>query len=180
MRRPPHVPEVDPATHEATDRLLFAVVLAVLAVTVLLWLVGQVAAVLFGAHHWLHLSLADTAAVPFRVMHHPGDPRLAWPPEARRQLPGPVGMYTALALLLLLPSLLVGMAGVRWFGWDRRVRQHGAKWASRWNLRRLLVLTPRPGRITLGRRGGWFGRLLLAVESCHSVLCFGPGVIWGS
>src|SRR6266545_1744372 len=175
MRRPPHVPDVQPASSEATDRLLLVAVAAVLAVTVLLWLVGQVAAVLFGAHHWLKLSMADAAAVPFRVVHHPGDPALAWPPEVRRQLPGPVGMYVALALVLLLPSLLVGAAGVRWFGWDRRVRQHGAKWASRWNLRRLLVLAPRPGRITLGRRGGWFGRLLLAVESCHSVLCFGPG-----
>jgi len=174
MRRPPHVPEANP-TSEATDRLLFMVVLAALGVTVLLWLVGQVAAVLFGAHHWLKLSMADAAAVPFRVVHHPGDPALAWPPQVDGQLPGPVGMYAALALVLLLPSGLLGLAGVRRFGWDRRVRQNGAKWASRWNLRRLLILSPRPGRITLGRRGGWFGRLLLAVESCHSVLCFGPG-----
>jgi type IV secretion system protein VirD4 len=174
MRRPPRLPDVQSPTDEATDRLLFVAVLAVLGVTVLLWLVGQVAAVLFGAHHWLKLSLAEAAAVPFRVIHHPGDPALAWPPEVRRQLPGPVGMYAALVLLLLLPSGLVGLVGLRRFGWDRRVRQHGAKWASRWNLRHLLVLTPRPGRITLGRRGGWFGRLLLAVESCHSLLCFGP------
>ncbi len=174
MRRPPSVPEVQPASSEATDRLLLVAVVAVLAVTVLLWLVGQVAAVLFGAHHWLKLSLADTAAVPFRVVHHPGDPALAWPVAVQRQLPGPVGMYTALALLLLLPAALVGLVSGRRWGWDRRVRQHGAKWASRWNLRRLLVLSPRPGRITLGRRGGLLGRLLLAVESCHSVLCFGP------
>src|SRR6266545_3654489 len=174
MRRPPHVPDVQPASSEATDRLLLVAVAAVLAVTVLLWLVGQVAAVLFGAHHWLKLSMADAAAVPFRVVHHPGDPALAWPPQVDGQLPGPVGMYAALALLLLVPGLLVGLVGGRRFGWDRRVRQHGAKWASRWNLRRLLILTPRAGRITLGRRGGWFGRLLLAVESCHSLLCFGP------
>src|SRR6266508_3718981 len=173
MRRPPHVPDVQPASSEATDRLLLVAVAAVLAVTVLLWLVGQVAAVLFGAHHWLKLSMADAAAVPFRVVHHPGDPALAWPPQVDGQLPGPVGMYAALALVL--PSGLVGLAGVRRFGWDRRVRQNGAKWASRWNLRRLLILSPRSGRITLGRRGGWFGRLLLAVESCHSVLCFGLG-----
>src|SRR6266542_2809434 len=173
MRRPPHVPEANP-TSEATDRLLFMVVLAALGVTVLLWLVGQVAAVLFGAHHWLKLSMADTAAVPFRVVHHPGDPALAWPVAVQRQLPGPVGMYAALALLLLLPAALVGLVSGRRWGWDRRVRQHGAKWASRWNLRRLLILSPRPGRITLGRRGGLLGRLLLAVESCHSVLCFGP------
>ncbi len=174
MRRLPRVPEVDPATHEATDRLLLIAVSVMAVATLVLWLVGQVAAVLFGAHHWLHLSLADAAAVPFRVIHHPGDPALAWPPEVRRQLPGPVGMYAALVLLLLLPSGLVGLVGLRRFGWDRRVRQHGAKWATRWNLHRLLILAPRPGRITLGRRGGWLGRLLLAVESCHSVLCFGP------
>jgi type IV secretion system protein VirD4 len=167
---PDHVP----------DTFLLVAVVAALAVTVLLWLVGQVAAVLFGAHHWLHLSLAHTAAVPFRAVQHAGDPALAWPREVRGQLPGPLGMYAALilVLLLLLPASLAGLVGLRWFGWDRRVRQHGAKWASRWNLRRLLVLTPRPGRITLGRRGGWFGRLLLAVESCHSVLCFGPPVIY--
>src|SRR6266540_7354529 len=174
MRRPPHTPEVDPATHEATDRLLFVMILVALGVTVLLWLVGQVAAMLFGAHHWLHVGLGDMAAVPFHLIHHPGDPAQAWPPSMRGQLPGPVGMYAALVLLLLVPGLLVGLVGGRRFGWDRRVRQHGAKWATRWNLRRLLILTPRAGRITLGRRGGWFGRLLLAVESCHSVLCFGP------
>src|SRR6266536_2242788 len=147
MRRPPAVPEVQPPAGEATDRLLFAVVLAVLGVTVLLWLVGQVAAVLFGVHHWLKLSLADAAAVPFRVVHHPGDPALAWPPEVRQQLPGPVGMYTALALLLV-PAVLVGLVSGRRFGWDRRVRQHGAKWASPWNLRRLRVGAPLPGRST--------------------------------
>src|SRR6266536_2208310 len=174
MRRPPSVPEVQPASSEATDRLLLVAVAAVLGATLLLWLVGQVAAVLFGAHHCLTLSLADTAAVPFRVVHHPGNPALAWPPSARGQLPGPVGMYAALALLLLVPAVLVGLVSGRRFGWDRRVRQHGAKWASRWNLRRLLVVAPRPGRITLGRRGGLVGRLLLAVESCHSLLCFGP------
>src|SRR6266545_7791019 len=113
MRHPSAAPEVQSPTGEATDRLLFVVVLAVLAVTVLLWLVGQVAAVLFGAHHWLQLSMADAAAVPFRVVHHPGDPALAWPPEVRRQLPGPVGMYAALVLLLLLPGGLLGLLGVR-------------------------------------------------------------------
>jgi type IV secretion system protein VirD4 len=174
MRRPPTRPDMQSPTDEATDRLLFVAVLAVLGVTVLLWLVGQVAAVLFGAHHWLKLSLAEVAAVPVRVIHHPGDPALAWPPKVQGQLPGPVGMYAALALLLILPATLLGLLGGRRFGWDRRVRQHGAKWATRWNLRRLLVAAPRPGRITLGRRGGWYGRLLLAVESCHSLLCFGP------
>ena len=60
----------------------------------------------------------------------------------------------------------------------RRRRQRGARWASWWQLRRLLVLGPRRGRIILGRRDRirdrLLGRLYLAVEQCHSVLAFGP------
>jgi len=141
---------------------------------VLVWVVGQVAAVLFGAHHWLPVSLAEMAKVPFHLAKHPGDPKLAWPASVRGRLPGPVGMYTSLVLVLAVPAALASVVLGRRLRWDRRLREHGAQWASRWRLRRLIILTPRPGRITLGRRGGWFGRLLLAVESCHSVLCFGP------
>jgi type IV secretion system protein VirD4 len=89
-------------------------------------------------------------------------------------LPGPIGMYTTLVLVLGVPAALAGVVLGRRLRWDRRLQRHGTQWAGRWRLRRLIVLAPRPGRITLGRRGGWFGRLLLAVESCHSVLCFGP------
>ncbi len=60
MRRSPNVPDVRPPD-EASDRMLFAAVVAVLGVTLLLWVVGQVAAVLFGAHHWLNVSLAEMA-----------------------------------------------------------------------------------------------------------------------
>jgi type IV secretion system protein VirD4 len=173
MRRSPVVPEVQPPS-DATDGLLFVVVAALLGVTIVLWLVGEVAAVLFGAHHWLKVGLGDMAAVPVHLIHHPGDPAQAWPAGVRGQLPGPVGMYAALVLVLSVPAVLVGLVAGRRFGFDRRVRDKGATWATRWQLRRLLALSPRPGRITLGRRGGWYGRLLLAVESCHSVLCFGP------
>ncbi len=173
--RPERVETPKPQGSEsAVDNLLWLAVGAVLVATVLVWVVGQVAAVLFGAHHWLPVSLAEVAGVPFHLAKHPGDPRLAWPTSVRGMLPGPVGMYTALVLVLTVPiGLASAMLGQR-FRWDRRLREHGAQWASRWRLRRLIVLSPRPGRITLGRRGGWWGRLLLAVESCHSVLCFGP------
>jgi type IV secretion system protein VirD4 len=173
MRRSPNVPEARPPD-EASDRLLMAAILAAVGVTVLLWVVGQVAAVLFGTHHWLQVGLGEMAAVPLHLLHHPGDPALAWPVRVRGQLPGPVGMYVALVLVLSLPAVLVGLVAGQRFGHDRKLRERGATWATRWNLRHLLVLAPRPGRITLGRRGGWRGRLLLAVESCHSVLCFGP------
>jgi type IV secretion system protein VirD4 len=158
----------------AVDNLLWLAVGTLFAVTVLVWVVGQVAAVLFGSHHWLPVSLPQVARVPFGVAKHPGNPKLAWPTAVRGMLPGPIGMYTALVLVLALPAGIAGAVLGRRLRWDRRLQRHGTQWAGRWRLRRLIVLSPRPGRITLGRRGGWFGRLLLAVESCHSVLCFGP------
>jgi type IV secretion system protein VirD4 len=173
--RPEWVQPPKPSGSEsAVDGLLWLAVGTALAATVLVWLVGQVAAVLFGAHHWLPLNLAQVAQVPFHLAKHPGDPRLAWPAEARRMLPGPVAMYAALVLVLAIPATLAGVVLGRRLRWDRRLQRHGTQWAGRWRLRGLVVLGPRPGRITLGRRGGWWGRLLLAVESCHSVLCFGP------
>src|SRR6266545_1887545 len=143
-------------SESAVDNLLFVAVGAVSAATMLVWVVAEV------------------AGVPFHLAKHPGDPRLAWPRSVRGMLPGPVGMYTTLVLVLSLPAALGSAVLGRRFRWDRRLQKQGAQWATRWRLRRLLVLSPRPGRITLGRRGGWWGRLLLAVESCHSVLCFGP------
>jgi type IV secretion system protein VirD4 len=161
-------------SESAVDNLLWLALGTIFAATVVVWLVGQVAAVLFGAHHWLPVSLAEVAKVPFHLAKHPGDLRLAWPASVRGMLPGPVSMYATLVLVLVIPAALASVVLGRRFRWDRRLREHGAQWASRWRLRRLIVLAPRLGRITLGRRGGWFGRLLLAVESCHSVLCFGP------
>jgi len=161
-------------SESAVDSLLWLAIGVALVATVLVWVVGQVAAVLFGAHHWLPVGLAEMAKVPFHLAKHPGDPRLAWPSSVQGMLPGPVGMYTTLVLVLAVPAAIASAVLGRRLRWDRRLREHGAQWATRWRLRRLIVLSPRPGRITLGRRGGWWGRLLLAVESCHSVLCFGP------
>jgi type IV secretion system protein VirD4 len=174
MRRERVEPSRPQGAESAVDNLLWVAVGTLFAATVLVWLVGQVAAVLFGAHHWLPLSLPEVAQVPFHLAKHPGDPKLAWPAGVRGMLPGPVGMYTALVLVLALPTALVGVVVGRRLRWDRRLQRRGTQWAGRWRLRRLIVLAPRAGRITLGRRGGWLGRLLLAVESCHSVLCFGP------
>src|SRR6266511_579139 len=165
MRRSPNVFDVWPPD-EVSDRLLFAAVVAALGVTLLLWVVGQVVAVLFG--------VGEMAAVLVHLIYYSGDPVFAWPEGVREQLPGPVGMYVALVLVLNLPAVLFGLVAGNRFGPDRKLREHGATWATRWNLRHLIVFAPWPGRITLGRCGGWRGRLLLAVESCHSVLCFGP------
>jgi type IV secretion system protein VirD4 len=177
MRRERH-----PEHEHAIDAFLLLVGALLLVGTGLLWVVGQVAALLFGAHQHLELRLDDMFGVLFHLPGHYHDPKQAWPPEARRLLPGPVGMYTALVLTVWVPVLLVGWLLGRWRLSARRARtprrQRGARWASLWQLRRLLVLGPRPGRIILGRRDRLTdrlsGRVLLAVEQCHSVLAFGP------
>jgi type IV secretion system protein VirD4 len=173
--------ERHPEHEHAIDALLILIGALLLAGSGLLWVVGQVAAILFGAHEHLELRLDDIFGVLLHLPGHFNDPKQAWPPQARRLLPGPVGMYTALVLTVWLPMLLVGWVLGRW-RLPRRHRtprrQRGARWASLWQLRRLLVTRPKAGRIILGRRDRWrdrlLGRVLLAVEQCHSVLAFGP------
>src|SRR6266571_1197807 len=158
MRRERH-----PDHEHAIDAFLMLVGALLLAGSGLVWLVGQVAAILFGAHQHLPVRLDDMFGVLL-------------------QLPGPVGMYAALALTVWAPVLLVGWLLGRWRLPAHHARtprrQRGARWASLWQLRRLLVTRPRPGRIVLGRRDRLtdrlLGKVLLAVEPCHSVLAFGP------
>ncbi len=167
------------AEHPATDAVWLTIGAVLLAAGLLVWAVGQVAAVLFGAHHPLPLPAEEMAGV---LWHLPGtlkDPAQAWPPTVRGMLPGPVGMYAALVLVVWGPVLAVGLLVRALRPRARRERKaHGAKWASLWQLRRLLVAGPRPGRIILGRRDRWrdllLAKVLLAVEQCHSVLAFGP------
>jgi type IV secretion system protein VirD4 len=174
--------ERHPEHEHAIDMLLLTAGALLLAGSGLLWVVGQVAAILFGAHQHLELRLDDLFGVLLHLPGHYHDPKQAWPPHARRLLPGPVGMYAALLLTVSVPVLLVGWVIGRWRLPARRGRvprrQRGARWASLWQLRHLLVLGPRPGRIILGRRDRLrdrlLGRVLLAVEQCHSVLAFGP------
>jgi type IV secretion system protein VirD4 len=146
----------------------------------LVWLIGQVAAILFGPHHQhLPMRLVDMLGVLLRPPGTWEDPAKAWPPGTWPLLPGPVGMYAAAVLTFWIPAFAYGLL-VRLLSprARRRRRERGARWASLWQLRRLLVLGPRRGRIILGRRDRIRDRLLdrlyLAVEKCHSVLAFGP------
>ncbi len=175
-------PERHPDHEHAIDAFLMLVGALLLAGSGLVWLVGQVAAILFGAHQHLPVRLDDMFGVLLHLPGHYHDPKHAWPPEVQRLLPGPVGMYAALALTVWAPVLLVGWLLGRWRLPAHHARtprrQRGARWASLWQLRRLLVTRPRPGRIVLGRRDRLtdrlLGKVLLAVEPCHSVLAFGP------
>jgi type IV secretion system protein VirD4 len=168
-----------PEHNYVSDTFWLLVAALLFAACGLVWLIGQVAAILFGGHQHLPVRLIDMLGV---LLHLPGtwdDPARAWPASTQPLLPGPVGMYAAAILTFWIPALAYGLL-VRLLSprARRRRKQRGARWASWWQLRRLLVLRPRRGRIILGRRDRLrdrlLGRLYLAVEQCHSVLAFGP------
>ena len=112
----------------------FWLVIAVLlfAACGLVWLIGQVAAILFGPHHQhLPVRLVDMLGVLLRLPGTWDDPAQAWPPSSQPLLPGPVGMYAAAVLTFWLPALAYGLL-VRLVSprARRRRRQRGAKWAA--------------------------------------------------
>src|SRR6266511_4214668 len=172
MRERPVTPDpmLYPPHGDVWETLLGLVIGLALAASGLVWLAAQVAALVFGAHHPVHLGLSDMPEVLVQLAEHPGDPRLAFPPEAQAGLPGPVGAYAAVAITLLVPiTLAVVLVRAR----PGRSRDRGAGWATAWQLRALrLRRRDRVWRLVLGRRARW-GRLV-AAEACHSVIVFGP------
>src|SRR6266545_4485291 len=85
-----HVPE--PRISETELRVIGWGLATTAAAGLLAWLSGQLAGLLFG-HTWLHLSVGDVVAILWRLPSTLSDPKLAWSTDARRALPGPVGMY---------------------------------------------------------------------------------------
>ncbi|HEV8650294.1 MAG TPA: hypothetical protein VG276_13015 [Actinomycetes bacterium] len=74
-------PERNPEHEHAIDTLLLTIGALLLAGSGLLWLVGQVAAILFGAHEHLELRLDDMFGVLLHLPGHYNDPKQAWPPR---------------------------------------------------------------------------------------------------
>src|SRR5215217_5256679 len=93
----------------------------------LVWLIGQVAAILFGTHEHLPVRLVDMLGVLLRLPGTWDDPAKAWPPSSQPLLPGPaaymptgpgssgweegghalagsVGMYAAAVLTFWIPA----------------------------------------------------------------------------
>lgn len=155
--------------------LLFAIAGAVAVLLAVIWAWGAIAGLLFGSG-WQPIGAGSLAGVALRLPSEVGDPRAAWPPEARGSLPGALGFYAAGGLLLAGIGA-VGL-GVRravdgldlpWFS-RRRRRAPAARWARARDLAPLVVGSPQPKRLTLGR----FGRRLLAAREQESVIVFGP------
>jgi type IV secretion system protein VirD4 len=170
----------DPALFSPGDQLLAYGVTAAGIAGGLVWATGQVAGLAFG-HTWLHIDPAELAGVLVHLREHLGDPQLAWPTDAQRALPGPVGMYASFTATTAAAGAAAGQV-LRLVGTGdrprlgrpgRATRERSSTWARRGELRGLLVRHPQPGRLVLGRTGGLIGRLL-AAEDCHSVLVYGP------
>src|SRR5215211_7568237 len=78
------------------DTFWLVVAVVLFAACGLVWLIGQVAAILFGPHHQhLPVRLVDMLGVLLRLPGTWDDPAKAWPPGTWPLLPGPVGMYAA-------------------------------------------------------------------------------------
>lgn len=147
-----------------SDGALVVVILSVLLLGLLVWLWGGIAGLAFG-RGWPHVQTGALAGILMRLPARLGDPARAWPAEERSLLPGPVGFYAALAMLvpgLWLAALLALRVALRSHG-------PGARWARDTELRTLRSRTP-AARLTLGSSGG----RLLRAEHRHAVVAFGP------
>jgi hypothetical protein len=131
---------------------------------VLVWSAGQIAGRLaIGA--WPRVAPTAGLDVLARLPRHLSDPAAAWPTDAHGSLPGPVPIYAALAVELLLAGFLVAAVWQRVVLWRagarHRARDRSFRWGRRDQLRPLLVDGPERGRLLLG----WLGRRrLVAAE----------------
>ena len=133
--------------------LLGAAALAVgIGASAVVWAGAALAARLAGHH--LTAGLGEALRAIPRLPSVAGDPRSAWPAEVAGELPGPVAYWAATGLVALIA---VAVRLVRGSGSGRRrlgveVR---ARFASRRELRPLLIRRPQSGRFVVGRYGRW-------------------------
>jgi type IV secretion system protein VirD4 len=185
-QRPPVVPRHHGGPRAAMtveDLLLLYVVAAVGgvgALGLLAWGIGQLAGRL--AHgSWPEVPAGAAFGIATRLPTHLGDPRLAWSPAVRDQLPGPLLFYgLTVGLLALLVTVGVAAAaytGHRRRGRPRRERDRSPSWATARQVRHLLIRDPQrdtaSGRVVLGGLDR-SRRSLVAAEPRRSVMVVAP------
>jgi type IV secretion system protein VirD4 len=131
----------------------------------LLWIVGGLSAVVTGGG-WPDVGMAEMAGTLRRLVDHPMDPAAAWPPRARSAIPGPIPFYGTV-VAVSATGVATAVAVGRRLG--SRVWSESA-WASRRDLRPLIVKASMPRRLVLGR----VGTALVAAEERQSVIVLGP------
>ncbi len=133
---------------------------AVLAIGLVQWLIGTLAALL-GRARLLHASPVDAVRSLPRLVHHFGDPAVAWPVRVRGNLPGPVLYWIATALVLAALTV-AGFAVLSLVSRNRQVpidkrRRLGVptqpRLATRRDLTPLYARRPEPNRFVLARHG---------------------------
>ena len=152
----------------ASDRLLLVGTVTAAVVGALVLATGHVSALLVDGS-WPRYRAADIPLVLWEVVSQPGDPGRAWDrvTVAGGQPPGPLAWWATFGLLVVVAGVPVAL-GARIAG--HRRTPEGAGWAARRRLKRLRVGRSDPGRLVVGR----VGTALVAVESRHSLLVFGP------
>ena len=154
-----------PASTSPGESVFFLLLVAAAVVGAVVWTGAALAALTVGAGPPGGL-VAAVQAIP-RLARNPGQPSAAWTPIAgdAAALPGPVVYWAMTVLAGLLAVGLVVAGRVLWVSMRPNRRRLGvdaqARFASRRELRPLLVRRPVPGRLVLG---SW-GRKLVATES---------------
>lgn len=128
---------------------------------------AQLAALLAG-NDGLHAGIGDALLALTRPPSNLSDPKLAWSPELRGDLPGPVLYWASTVAVVVvagaLAFLIWRVVHGRNDALDRRERLGVAtqgRLATARDLRPLLIRRPQSGRFVVGR----LGRSLIATES---------------
>jgi type IV secretion system protein VirD4 len=172
-----------PPGGEGADRVAGGVVGAALLLGLWVWLTGELSA-LMNTGRWPAIGPLAGFGVIIRLPGRLRDPAQAWPAAVRPSLPGGPILSLVGAVLFLSGLSIAAIAGRAWtrdraaprsgrrpaVGGGRGRAAGGASWATRRDLRALVIRRPVAGRLIVGRTG----RKLLATEARHSVLVFGP------
>ena len=156
-----------PAGTSPAEMVALTAVGLLAAATAILWAAAQLAT-LISSGRWLPVGLAESLPAALHLLQHPSDLAGAWDPAVAGLLPGPALYWTIVVLLLAIP-----FAAALW--WLRRRAaerpvDEPARWATKADLKPLIVKRPTGRRLTLGTAHG----RLLAAEPGHSLLVMGP------
>lgn len=157
-------PSTPSAQTSPIEQILIAVAVAATVAGAVVW-GGAATASLVSGHGALQAGIGDTFAAMPGLVGDPGRPALAWPPRTQVQVPGAVIYWAATALIAALVVVVVVMLRRGWLALSPTRRRLGvdahARFATRRELRPLMISKPVPGRFVFGTWGG----KLLATEN---------------
>jgi type IV secretion system protein VirD4 len=148
------------------QNLLLGALVALAGLTVLVWLSAGLSALLVG-NAWPKTGIGRTGRVVARLAAEPSDPAAAWPRHDRDEIAGPLAFYGVLGAVCAAAAT-AGLAARRSLRGEQESAE--ATWASKRDLRALIVKRPPPRRVVLGR----VGASLVAAEERQSVIVLGP------